>query len=58
MTDHPYAIPVEDLVASARIARADQIETQALPDPGPGDWSPGLHPWADGGSGDVDGDGD
>jgi hypothetical protein len=58
MTDSPYAIPAEDLVAGARVARADQVEVHALPEPGRGDWSPGLHRFGDGAGGDVDGDGD
>jgi hypothetical protein len=58
MTDNPYAIPADDLVASARVARTEQVEVQALPEAGAGDWSPRLHPWADGGGGDADGDGD
>jgi hypothetical protein len=58
MTDNPYAIPAEDLIASARVPRADQVEGQAVPEAGHGEWTPGLTPWADGGSGDVDGDGD
>ena len=56
MTDNPYAIPADDLVASARVARTEQVEIQALPEAGAGDWSPRLHPWADGGGGDADGD--
>jgi hypothetical protein len=58
MTDSPYAIPAEDLVAGARVDRADQVEVQALLEPGAGDWSPGTHPFGDGAGGDVDGDGD
>jgi hypothetical protein len=58
MTDSPYAIPAEDLVAGARVARADQVEVQALPEPSPGDRSPGSHRFGDGAGGDVDGDGD
>jgi hypothetical protein len=58
MTDSPYAIPAEDLVAGARVAPADQVEVQALPEPGARYWSPGPHPFGDGAGGDVDGDGD
>ena len=56
MTDSPYAIPVEDLVAGARVARTEQVELQSLPEAGRGDWSPGPHPYGDGAGGDVDGD--
>jgi hypothetical protein len=56
MTDNPYAIPAEDLVAGARVARSDQVEMQSVPEVGHGDWSPSLHPFGDGAGGDVDGD--
>ncbi len=58
MSDRRYAIPAEELEASARIPQADQVEVQALPEVGHGDWQPALHPYADGAGGDVDGDGD
>ena len=58
MTDSPYAIPADDLVASARVERTDQVEMQAVPEAGSGDWSPGSYPFGDGAGGDVDGDGD
>ena len=56
MTDSPYAIPADDLVASARVPPSDQVEVQALPDAVPGDWSPAPHPFGDGAGGDADGD--
>jgi hypothetical protein len=55
MTENPYAIPVEDLVNSARVPAAEQVvehpELRAVPDP----WA-GPIPHADGMSGDADGD--
>ncbi|MBY3555929.1 hypothetical protein HGI15_21450, partial [Modestobacter lapidis] len=39
MTDSPYAIPAEDLVASARIERRDQVEVRPLLDAAGSDWS-------------------
>ena len=56
MTDNPYAIPADDLVASARIPRSDQVEVQSLPEVGRGDWFPELRPYGEGAGGDVDGD--
>ena len=56
MTDSPYAIPVEDLVAGARIPPADQVEVQPLPEAGRGDRSSAPYPYGDGAGGDVDGD--
>jgi hypothetical protein len=56
MSENPYAIPVEDLVAGARVDAAHQVEEQAEPRPVAPDWSPGVHPYADGASGDADGD--
>jgi hypothetical protein len=56
MTDSPYAIPADDLFAGARVARTDQVEMQAVPEAGSGDWSPQLRPYGDGAGGDVDGD--
>ena len=56
MTESPYAIPVEDLVASARVPLTAQLEEQ--PERrffGGGEWS-GPLPWADGMSGDADGE--
>jgi hypothetical protein len=56
MTDNPYAIPVEDLVATARVPRSEQVEVQPLPDGAHDDWAPGLYPYGDGAGEDVDGD--
>jgi len=54
---HPrYAIPVDELVARARVPVADQVEIQPEPPQPPPDWSTGLVADADGMSGDADGD--
>jgi hypothetical protein len=55
MTENPYAIPVEDLVASARVPAAEQVVEQ--PEHRlPVDWSAGLNPYGDGMAGDADGE--
>ena len=56
MTTSPYAIPVEDLVDGARVPVADQVEGQAEHRAVPGDPSTGPILWADGISGDADGE--
>jgi hypothetical protein len=56
MTENPYAIPAEELVNSARVPAAEQVEAQAEPQQPPGDWSSGPLPYGDGMSGDADGD--
>jgi hypothetical protein len=56
MSENPYAIPVEDLVASAQVDVADQVEEQAEPRPVTPDRSAGTGPYADGAGGDADGD--
>jgi hypothetical protein len=56
MTEQRYSIPVEDLVASARVPVAEQVEVQSEPGPPPQNWSTDVHPYGDGMSGDVDGD--
>ena len=56
MTDSRYAIPVDDLVDSARVEPSEQVETQAEPMTTPGDWSPALYPHGVGGGSEVDGD--
>jgi hypothetical protein len=55
MGDARYAVPLEEFVAGAEVARAEQVEVQAepvLPAPAPGD----PLRCADGVSGDADGD--
>ena len=55
MTENPYAIPVEDLVASARVPVAEQVVEQ--PDRRLVSDSPaGPGPYADGMAGDADGE--
>jgi hypothetical protein len=56
MTENPYAIPAEELVNSARVPAAEQVEAQAEPQQPPSDWSTGRFPYGDGTSGDADGD--
>lgn len=55
MTENPYAIPVEDLVDSARVPVAEQVveqpERRLV-----SDFSAGPIPWADGMCGDADGE--
>jgi hypothetical protein len=55
MTDSPYALPVDDLVASARVHRSQQVEVHPVPEVGPAAWSTAPLPHLDGG-GDVDGE--
>jgi hypothetical protein len=56
MSENPYAIPVEDLVASARVAPEAQIELQAEHRAVAPDWANPANLYADGMSGDADGD--
>jgi hypothetical protein len=58
MSESPYAIPVEDLVASARVAAADQVEVQAEPHPPEPGVLHGFLRFAGGGGGGGDADGD
>jgi hypothetical protein len=54
MTENPYAIPVDDLVNSARVPVAEQVELQADVREPAADWTTGSVPMGDGG--DADGD--
>ena len=55
MTESPYAISVEDLVASARVPVAEQVVEQ--PDRRlVSDASAGPNPYGDGMAGDADGE--
>ena len=55
MVDPRYAIPLEEFVAGAEVARAEQVEVQAEPVvPAPAYGDPLRH--ADGAGGDADGD--
>lgn len=57
MTENPYAIPVEDLVASARVPVAEQVVEVEQPDRRlVSDSSAGPLPYADGMAGDADGE--
>jgi hypothetical protein len=56
MTEQRYSIPVDELVAGARVPAAEQVEVHAEPQPPASDWSGGVHPYGDGMSGDADGD--
>jgi hypothetical protein len=56
MEKSPYAMPVEELVASAQVDVVDQVEEQAEPRLGVPDRSNPLSSYADGMSGDADGD--
>ncbi|TQN41973.1 hypothetical protein FHU33_1362 [Blastococcus colisei] len=55
MTEQRWSIPVDDLVASAQVPVAEQVEVQAEPQPAT-DWSSGMNPYGDGMSADADGD--
>lgn len=56
MTEQRYSIPVDDLVASARVPVAEQVEVQAEAQQPPAAGSTDVHPYGDGMSGDADGD--
>jgi hypothetical protein len=55
MTESPYAIPEEDLVKTARVPVAEQVEIQSEPRPDATVWT-GPNPFGDGASGDADGE--
>jgi hypothetical protein len=52
MSENPYAIPVEELVASAQVAPEVQTEHRAVVP----NWANPVNPYGDGMSGDADGD--
>jgi len=54
MTENPYAIPVEELVARARVPVVDQVELQLESQQPQADWSTNVAPYGDGG--DADGE--
>jgi hypothetical protein len=56
MSENPYAIPVEELVASAQVAPEAQIEVRTEHRAVVPDWANPLNPYGDGMSGDADGD--
>ena len=55
MTEQRYSIPLEELVAGARVPVEAQVEVQAEPRQPAPDWTTGVHPYGDGMSGDADG---
>lgn len=55
MVDPRYAIPLEEFVAGAEVARAEQVEVQAEPVVPPSAYGDPLR-YGDGMSGDADGD--
>ena len=55
MSESPYAMPLQDLVTSAKVDVVDQVEEQAEPRLGAPDWSSAVSPYADG-MDDADGD--
>ena len=55
MTENPYAIPVEDLIDSARVPVAEQL-VELSEWRLPVDWSAGPIPYGDGMAGDADGE--
>jgi len=54
MSESPYAIPEEDLVRTARVPVAEQVQVQAEPRPDASVWE-GPNPSGDGATGDADG---
>jgi hypothetical protein len=54
MTENPYAIPVEELLARARVPVTDQVQLQVEPGQSPADWSDGGPPFGDGGDADAE----
>lgn len=55
MTEQRYSIPLDELVAGARVPAEAQVEVQAEPRQPAAGWAPGVHPYGDGMSGDADG---
>jgi hypothetical protein len=55
MSESPYAIPEDDLVRTARVPVAEQVEVQAEPRPDATVWQ-GPNPFGDGATGDADGE--
>jgi hypothetical protein len=55
MSESPYAVPEDELVRSARVPVAEQVEIQSEPRPDATVWQ-GPDPFGDGAAGDADGD--
>jgi hypothetical protein len=53
MSESPYAISEDELVRTARVPVAEQVEVQAEPRPDATIWQ-GANPFGDGASGDAD----
>ncbi len=56
MTDNRFRMTEDEFLAGARVSVEEQVEVQAEPVPPPVGWRGDPVPWADGGSGDADGD--
>ena len=56
MSESPYAIPVDDLLAGVHVPQAEQVEMRAEPRQPEPAWSAEFLRHADGGGGDADGD--
>jgi hypothetical protein len=56
MAENPYAIPVEEFVARARVPVVDQAELRPELQQPPADWSTGVASYGDGDGGDADGE--
>ena len=56
MTEQRWSIPVDELVAGARVPAEEQVEVRAEPRLPATDWSAGVDPYGDGMAGDADGD--
>ncbi|MGY1739215.1 MULTISPECIES: hypothetical protein [unclassified Blastococcus] len=56
MTESRYRLPEDEFHAGARVPVGEQVEVQSEPVVPPADWRGDAMPWADGGSGDADGD--
>ena len=56
MAESPYSMPLDEFEGRARVPLTAQVEEQAVPRYAVPDWGSGVIPYADGGSGDGDGD--
>ncbi|MGY2075163.1 MULTISPECIES: hypothetical protein [unclassified Blastococcus] len=56
MTENRYAIGLDDLEAGVRVAPAEQVAGQPVPELPPVDRRTDQLPYADGAGGDADGD--
>jgi hypothetical protein len=55
MTERRYSIPVDELVAGARVPAEERVEVRAEPRLPATDWSAGVDAYGDGLAGDADG---